>query len=343
MTELNADHVRLSKDERRLVILDQTLLPNSRVYIELETAEEMYEAIVSLRIRGAPALGIFAGFAMYVLARGYDKAGFMDKFRHDAAYLCSSRPTAVNLSRALKRMTDAAEKSGGDLAALRRECRAILEEDIAMCTAISRFGLSLLREGSTVLTHCNAGPIATSRYGTAIGPLIMAAERGMRVSAYCDETRPLLQGARLTAWELINAGVDVTLICDNMSASVMAQGKIDFCFVGCDRVAANGDTANKIGTSLVAIAAKYYGIPFYVLGPTSSVDLDCRSGSDIVIEQRDPTEISTLWYSHPMAPEGVRCCNPAFDVTDSSLITGIITEKGICRPPYTESLGSLFK
>lgn len=343
MTDRFVDHVRLSDDERRLVILDQTLLPNSREYIELETAEEMYEAIVSLRIRGAPALGIFAGFAMYVLSLGYDKACFMESFRRDAEYLCSSRPTAVNLSRALKRMTDAAEKSGGDTRALRRECQAILDEDIDMCTAISRFGLSLLKEGSTVLTHCNAGPIATSRYGTAIGPIIMAAERGMRVAAYCDETRPLLQGARLTAWELMTAGVDVTLICDNMSASVMSQGKIDICFVGCDRVAANGDTANKIGTSLLAIAAKHYGVPFYVLGPTSTIDLECRSGSDIVIEQRDGKEISTLWYSRPMAPEGVRCFNPAFDVTDSSLITGIITEKGICRPPYTESLGSLFK
>lgn len=194
MTKQFVDHVRLSDDERRLVILDQTLLPNSRTYIELDTAEEMYEAIKSLRVRGAPALGIFAGFAMYVLSLGYEKSVFMDRFRQDAEYLCSSRPTAVNLSRALKRMTAAAEKSGGDLTALRRECQAILDEDIAMCTAISRYGLSLLKDGSTVLTHCNAGPIATSRYGTAIGPVIMAAERGMHVGAYCDETRPLLQG-----------------------------------------------------------------------------------------------------------------------------------------------------
>ena len=211
-----------------------------------------------------------------------------------------------------------------------------------MCRAISGHGLSLLKDGDGVLTHCNAGPIATSRYGTGLGPLILGAERGMYLRAYSDETRPLLQGARLTSWELMRAGVDVTLICDNMASAVMKDGLVQFCFVGCDRVAANGDTANKIGTSGVAILAKHYGIPFYVLGPSSTIDLSAKTGEDIKIELRDPDEIRSLWYKEPMAPEGVKCYNPAFDVTDHSLISGIITEKGIIKPPYTENLASLF-
>jgi methylthioribose-1-phosphate isomerase len=229
------------------------------------------------------------------------------------------------------------------LEALRAEAQAILDEDIAMCKAISEHGLSLLKEGDCVLTHCNAGPIATSRYGTAIGPLILGAERGMKLKAFSDETRPLLQGARLTSWELDRAGVDVTLICDNMASMVMKNGWVQFCFVGCDRVAANGDAANKIGTSGVAILAKHYGVPFYVLGPTSTIDMACPTGDDIKIELRDPDEIKKLWYREPMAPETVKCFNPAFDVTDHSLIDGIITEKGICRAPYTESLAALFR
>ena len=336
------DHVRLSPDERALVILDQTQLPNRQIYLTLRTKEEMYKAIKELQIRGAPAIGIFAGFAMYVLALSYPKEGFLAHFRADAEYLNSSRPTAVNLSWALRRMTAAAERSGGDLTALRAECQAILEEDIAMCTAISEHGLSLLKEGDGVLTHCNAGPIATSKYGTAIGPILLAQERGIRLRAFCDETRPLLQGARLTSWELSRAGVATTLICDNMAATVMSQGKVQFCFVGCDRVAMNGDAANKIGTYGVAILAKHFGIPFYVLGPTSTIDRACPTGRDIPVELRDPEEIRSKWYREPMAPE-VNCFNPAFDVTDHNLIAGIITEKGICRPPYTESLKALFE
>ena len=338
----SVDHVRLSADERELIILDQTQLPNRQIYLSLRTREELFRAIKELQIRGAPAIGIFAGFAMFVLAQQYGKEEFLARFREDAEYLNSSRPTAVNLSWALRRMTAAAEKSGGDLAVLRAECQAILEEDIAMCTAISEHGLSLLKEGDGVLTHCNAGPIATSRYGTAIGPILLAAERGIRLRAFCDETRPLLQGARLTSWELSRAGVDTTLICDNMAATVMSQGKVQFCFVGCDRVAMNGDAANKIGTYGVAILAKHFGIPFYVLGPTSTIDRNCPTGKDIPVELRDPEEIRSKWYREPMAPEGVKCFNPAFDVTDHSLIAGIITEKGICRPPYTESLRALF-
>ena len=211
-----------------------------------------------------------------------------------------------------------------------------------MCRKISEYGLSLLHDGDGVLTHCNAGPLATSRYGTALGPILLAGERGIPLRVFADETRPLLQGARLTAWELHQAGVDVTLICDNMASMVMKNGWVQACFVGCDRVAANGDAANKIGTSGVAILAKHYGIPFYVLGPTSTIDLNCPDGDHIPIEQRDPEEIRSLWYREPMAPAGVKCFNPAFDVTHHSLISGIITEKGICRPPFPQSLAALF-
>ncbi len=345
------DHVRLNEDGSKLVILDQTQLPNRTEYLELASAEEMYEAIKKLRVRGAPCIGIFAGFAMYVLARRFDApdyAAFADKFRETAACLNSSRPTAVNLSWALGRMERVVTAHAGAAPAallplLLDEAQAILDEDVAMCKAISEHGLSLLKEGDCVLTHCNAGPIATSKYGTAIGPLILGAERGMKMKAFADETRPLLQGARLTSWELERAGVDVTLICDNMASMVMKNGWVQFCFVGCDRVAANGDTANKIGTSGVAILAKHYGIPFYVLGPTSTIDMDCPTGNDIRIELREPDEIKKLWYREPMAPENVKCFNPSFDVTDHSLISGIITEKGICRAPYTESLKKLFE
>ena len=346
----SVDHVRLSEGGDALIILDQRRLPLHREYLTLTTPEEMYEAIRSLAIRGAPAIGIFAGFAMSVLAQRMPKTRpeFDGAFHQAAAYLNSSRPTAVNLSWALGRMervltVDLKTPVAELLTLLRWEAQSILDEDIDMCRRISEHGLSLLRDGDGVLTHCNAGPIATSRYGTAIGPLILGAEQGRKLRAFADETRPLLQGARLTSWELQNAGVDVTLICDNMASIVMKQGWVQYCFVGCDRVAANGDTANKIGTSGVAILARHYGIPFYVLGPSSTVDLHCPTGADIRIEERDGEEIRSKWYAEPMAPAGVKCYNPAFDVTDHELISGIITEQGICRPPYTESLKKLFE
>ena len=344
------DHIRLSADERSVIILDQTLLPNEVKYITLETPEQMYEAVKALQVRGAPALGIFAGFALYALAnsRGGSASDIRKCVRASAEYLSSSRPTAVNLSWAAGRMAGVCEKNPDAaapelLSLLRRECQDILDGDIAMCTAISENGLALLHDGDGILTHCNAGPIATSRYGTAIGPMLLGRERGMNFHVFADETRPLLQGARLTSWELHNAGVDVTLICDNMASSLMKTGQVKFCFVGCDRVAANGDAANKIGTSGVAILARHYGIPFYVLGPSSTVDMSTLTGDDIKIELRDPEEIKTMWYKKPMAPAGVKCWNPSFDVTDHELISGIITEKGICRPPYTDSLAALFK
>ena len=351
MSEYLSDHVRLGDDRASAVILDQTLLPNRTEYLTLREPEEMFEAIRLLRIRGAPAIGICAGYCLAALAQQrveLEPGQFRAELHRLARYLSSARPTAVNLSWALNRLEQRARAmlwaDPSDIAAaLREEALSIHREDIAMCRAISEFGLTLLKDGDGVLTHCNAGPLATSRYGTALGPLLLGKERGMNFRVFVDETRPLLQGARLTAYELHRAGVDVTLICDNMASTVMKNGWVNACFVGCDRVAANGDTANKIGTSGVAILAKHYGIPFYVLGPTSTIDLNCPTGDDIQIELRDPEEIRSGFYAQPMAPAGVKCYNPAFDVTGCGLITGIITEKGICRPPYTQSLAALFR
>mgnify|MGYP000205594166 FL=1 len=347
----HAQNIRYDKAAEALYIIDQSLLPNEEREIRLQTPEEMVEAIRKLRVRGAPAIGICAAYCLYVLARSIqepDPTVFHTRLRAYAAQLSASRPTAVNLSWALGEMerTAAAHVNGPRpalLEALYEKAAAIHQDDIAKCLAISQHGLSLLKEGDGVLTHCNAGPLATSRYGTAQGPFLLAAERGMHIRVFADETRPLLQGARLTSYELHRAGVDVTLICDNMASMVMKNGWVQACFVGCDRVAANGDTANKIGTSGVAILSRHYGIPVYVLGPTSTVDLSCPDGDHIPIELRDPEEIKTLWYEKPMALPGVKCYNPSFDVTDHALISGIVTEKGICRPPYTESLAALFR
>ena len=349
--EVYAENVALSEYGKAVVILDQTQLPNRTEFLTLGTAKDLYDAIYKLQVRGAPAIGICAGYGMYVLANAYetdDYDTFLEQFRKDKAYLDSSRPTAVNLSWALNRMEkvvlDHADASVAEIKQLLHdEAVQIQAEDIEMCRAISEYGLTVLKDGDGVLTHCNAGPLATSRYGTALGPLLLGHERGMEFHVYADETRPLLQGARLTAYELNKAGIDVTLICDNMASLVMKNGWVQACFVGCDRIAANGDAANKIGTSGVAILAKYYGIPFYVLGPTSTIDMNCPTGDDIRIELRKEDEIRSGFYKEPMAPADVKCYNPAFDVTDHELIAGIITEKGICRPPYNESLGKLFR
>jgi len=347
----HVQNIRYDRKNEALYIIDQTLLPGEEKEIRLRTAEEMYDAIKTLKIRGAPAIGICAGYCMYALAlsiRTEDRQVFLKKFSEYGEYLNSSRPTAVNLSWAIRTMMRTAvehvhDTRGQLLDALYEQAVAIHRDDIEKCTRISELGLTLLREGDGVLTHCNAGPLATSRYGTGQGPLLLAAERGMRLRVFSDETRPLLQGARLTSYELQRAGADVTLICDNMASMVMKNGWVQCCMVGCDRVAANGDTANKIGTSGVAILAKHYGIPFYVLGPTSTIDMDCPDGDHIDIELRDPDEIKNLWYAKPMALPEVKCYNPAFDVTDHELIAGIVTEKGICRPPYSKSLAALFK
>ena len=346
----HAQNIRYDKQAEALYIIDQTLLPGEEREIRLTTLDEMVEAIRALRVRGAPAIGICAGYCMYLLARDAwteDRQAFLRKLTEDGEALNASRPTAVNLSWAIGEMMAVArarlqEPREALLDALYQKAVAIHEDDIAKCKAISEYGLSLLKEGDGVLTHCNAGPLATSRYGTAQGPFLLAAERGMHIRVFADETRPLLQGARLTSYELQRAGVDVTLICDNMASIVMKNGWVQACFVGCDRIAANGDTANKIGTSGVAILARHYGIPVYVLGPTSTIDMNCPDGDHIPIELRDPEEIKTLWYEKPMALPEVKCYNPSFDVTDHDLIAGIVTEKGICRAPYTESLAALF-
>jgi methylthioribose-1-phosphate isomerase len=350
-TVTHAENVKLSEDGASVVIIDQTQLPNRVEYLTLSRAEDCFDAIATLKVRGAPAIGIFAGYALYVLARQFQNLPyeeFAQKVHEVKEYLNSSRPTAVNLSWALNRMEgvvrDNAELPVPEIVErLHEECVKIHQEDINMCRKISEYGLSLLHDGDGILTHCNAGPLATSRYGTALGPILLGTERGMKFHVFADETRPLLQGARLTSFELQKAGVDVTLICDNMASIVMKNGWVNACFVGCDRIAANGDFANKIGTSGVAILAKYYGIPFYTLGPTSTIDLNCPTGDDIKIELRDPEEIKEKFYREPMALKEVKCYNPAFDVTDHTLVTGIVTEKGICRPPYTESLRKLFE
>lgn len=344
--DLKNSSSHLNDAETAVEIIDQTKLPNREVYMDLTKKEEMYDAIKTLAVRGAPAIGIFAGYSMYVLALGKkneDKETFINEMRTDGEYLISSRPTAVNLSWAVKRQLSLIEKNRDKSVAelvtlLHDESIAIHKEDIEMCYRIGEYGLTLVKPGDGILTHCNAGPLATSKYGTATAPVFLGKERGIDFHVFSDETRPLLQGARLTSYELQKAGIDVTLICDNMASIVMKQGKVQAVFVGCDRIAANGDFANKIGTSGVAILAKYYGIPFYTLGPRSTIDMNCPTGDDIVIEQRNPDEIKTMWYKEPMALNEVKCYNPSFDVTDHSLVTAIVTDKGIVRPPFDVNL-----
>ena len=272
---------------------------------------------------------------------------FYREFVRQKEYLDSSRPTAVNLSWALNRMQRVVEAHSGETVAqikeaLHRESVAIQEEDIWVCRMIGEHGLTLVKPGDGILTHCNAGQLATSKYGTATAPIYLGEERGYHFHVFADETRPLLQGARLTAFELQSSGVDVTLICDNMSATVMKNGWVNAVFVGCDRVAANGDAANKIGTSVVAAVAKYYGVPVYICAPTSTIDLNTPTGAEIKIEQRPAEEVTEMWYKERMAPEGIKVFNPAFAVTDHELIAGIVTEYGVARAPYTESLAAIF-
>jgi len=339
-------NVRLGDDGMSVVILDQTALPNETKYIKLNSAEALFEAIYALRVRGAPAIGIFAAYALYVLAlktKTDNYEVFCEEVFKYSAYLDSSRPTAVNLGAQLRRMEKLVKSQSGQqipqiLEVMREEADRIYNEDVNMCQAISEYGLSLIQDGYGIMTQCNAGPLATSKYGTALGPILMGHERGIRLSAYICETRPLLQGARLTAYELDRAGVDCTLICDNMASIVMSEGKINAVFAGCDRIAANGDTANKIGTSGLAILAKHYDIPFYVFGPSTTIDMGCASGANIEIELREPAEIKEMFFEKPMAPAGVKCYNPSFDVTHNSLISAIVTDKGICRAPYDEAL-----
>lgn len=342
--------VKLEDEENALVILDQTLLPSEKKFIKLKKIEEIWEAIHSLKVRGAPAIGISAAYAIYLWTKNSKVTTFDELYKYfekGKQYLASSRPTAVNLFWALNRMEKRfLKEKDQDIScikkALKDEADSIREEDEQVCRAIGEFALSLLKPNWGILTHCNAGTIATAKYGTALAPLYLGQQKGYNFKVYADETRPLLQGARLTAWELNEAGIDVTLICDNMASIVMKQGKVQAALVGCDRVAANGDTANKIGTSVVAVLAKYYNIPFYVCAPRSTIDLDCAHGDDIKIEIRNSEEVTNAWYLKPMAPKSVKVYNPAFDITDNDLITAIITEKGIIYPPYKEKLSKIF-
>ncbi len=374
MNEKLLDIPTVELDESKCVmrIIDQTLLPGETRVIELKTAQEIWDAIYLLKVRGAPAIGVAAGYGIYILAceiadeimteapadESSEQAAreFYARYKEKSDYLNSARPTAVNLSWALRRMDDVCRQvldevsgSGSDMAGmmaavtdrLRDEAKAIHAEDIQTCRKIGEYGLGLIKPGDGILTHCNAGQLATSKYGTATAPMYLAHEKGYGLHIYCDETRPLLQGARLTAHELAAAGMDVTLQCDNMAASLMKQGKIDAIFVGCDRMAANGDFANKIGTLGVAVIAARYNVPFYVCVPVSSIDMNTPDGSGIVIEQRPDTEVTEMWYEMRMAPEGIKVYNPAFDVTDHELVTAVITERGIARAPFDESLRNM--
>lgn len=350
--------VRLTPDKSAVDILDQTILPGTIKRTHLRTKEEMWDAIKKLKVRGAPAIGVAAAYSIAVLAsqieeKNYD--AFYKKFSEHKAYLASSRPTAVNLFWALNRM-DATVKANSNKSVdeikkiLFDEADRIREEDIQISRGIGEIGFNLLKQLKKdgkeigILTHCNAGTLATAKYGTATAPMYIALEKGWKgtdMHVYCDETRPLLQGARLTSFELYNSGITTTLQCDNMVSALMKAKKIDIVFVGCDRVAKNGDAANKIGTSGVAILAKHYGIPFYVCAPSSTIDTATPTGEQIPIEMRSHDEVTEMWYKERMAPEGVDVFNPAFDVTDNSLITGIITEKGLCHAPYDKAFEAL--
>jgi methylthioribose-1-phosphate isomerase len=327
-------------------LIDQTLLPTRLEYRDCHTVDEIWEAIRSLRVRGAPAIGVAAAMGVVLGMQQFKDrthGSYAQRLKEVAAYLRTSRPTAVNLFWALERMQRRIQGFMEEwpperlTAALLEEALAIEEEDRCMCRAIGAVGASLIRDGQGVLTHCNAGGLATADYGTALAVLFTAAEQGRQFHVFADETRPLLQGARLTAWELQARGIDVTLICDSMAAQVMREGRIQTVVVGADRIAANGDTANKIGTYGVALLARAHDIPFYVAAPSSTFDLSLPTGDAIPIEQRDPREI-THAFGTQTAPSGIKVYNPAFDVTPAHLITGIITENGLIQPVTVETI-----
>lgn len=346
---MNIQAVKLDDESNAVVVLDQTKLPTSRVFLTLTSIEQIWEAIRTLRVRGAPAIGIATAFGIYIAMKSYDTESrdlFYSEFKKHKEYLASSRPTAVNLFWALDAMErEVVEFSGDNIGELKTRLLHVAEriarEDAEICRKIGEHGLTLLKDGFGILTHCNAGALATARYGTALAPVYLGYEKGMKFHVYVDETRPLLQGARLTSYELTHSGIDMSLICDNMAATVMKSGKVDAVLVGCDRVAANGDTANKIGTLGVAILARHFKIPFYVCAPLSSIDMSTATGGDIIIEERPPEEITEMWYKERMAPAGISVYNPAFDVTDSKLITAFITERGIVYPSFKENLGKI--
>jgi len=337
-------------DDNALLMLDQRLLPEETVYLRLTTPQEVWEGIRELKVRGAPAIGISAayGVVLGIIDFDGDTKRLATEAVKQAEYLATSRPTAVNLFWALDRMKARANSLAAEgvsaseaIRVLLDEAKQIHAEDEETNRLIGEHALTLFKDGMGVLTHCNAGGLATSKYGTALAPFYLALEQGIQLKVFADETRPVLQGARLTAFELQQAGVDVTLICDNMAGHVMSKGWVHAVIVGTDRVAANGDVANKIGTYGVAVMAKAHNIPFYVACPLSTIDLSTPTGADIPIEERHPDEVSH-GFGKRTAPEGVAIYNPAFDITPHELVTAIITEKGIVRAPYTESLKNLF-
>ena len=342
----------VERSERGVRMIDQRELPRAEVWLELGSPEEVVEAIRSMVVRGAPAIGVAAAFGMALAATqaaGSRGVEFYGRLEQVARALERARPTAVNLRWAVERMRAelaAARASGADDAAvaarLERAARELHAADVAACIALGGHGAALVPEAATVLTHCNAGALATAGYGTALGVVRSAIEQGKRVRVLVDETRPFLQGARLTAWELMRDGIDTTLITDNSAGALMRAGEVDLVVVGADRVAANGDTANKIGTYTVAVLARENGVPFYVAAPISTIDLDCPDGASIPIEERDAREVTELWGVR-VAPAGVRVRNPAFDVTPARYVAAIVTERGIARPPYDASLRALFE
>ena len=343
----------LSWEDGVLTLLDQTLLPVEVINEKQESIEQVWDSIKKLKVRGAPAIGIAGAYG--VLYGVKDKTDlpvneFLQQLKSSAEYLDSSRPTAVNLSWALRRMVEKAElefknkpeSSSRDIfTTLEMEAIAIHEEDKQICRNIGLNGKGLIKDGMGVLTHCNAGSLATSELGTATAPMYLAFEDGVKFKVYADETRPLLQGARLTSWELQQSGLDVTLITDNMAAFIMSKGLIDLVIVGTDRVAANGDTANKIGTMGVAILAKHFDIPVYIACPSSTIDFETETGDAIEIEERDPEEV-LFFGKRRTGPEGMKVRNPAFDVTPNELITGFITDKGLVKAPFKENLRKAF-
>ena len=332
----------------RAKLVDQTLLPNEYKFMYCADIEAMWEAIKVLRVRGAPAIGVAAGFGTVLGIRGSSAStgeDFMQDLKTATDYLATSRPTAVNLFWALDRMTATAQANAGKSvdelkAVLLDEANAILEEDKAICRQIGQNGAALVRDGDTILTHCNAGGLATADYGTALAVMFAAHDQGKKIQVFADETRPLLQGARITAWELKHADIDVTLICDNMAGMVMKQGRVNCVVVGADRIAANGDAANKIGTYSVSVLAKEHGVPFYVAAPVSTFDMSLATGDEIPIEERDPKEV-THGFGRQTAPDGIKVYNPAFDVSPAANIAAIITEKGIIENPNTERVAQV--
>lgn len=335
----------------QIKIIDQTKLPLKLEYLYIKNLKTLWQAIKELKVRGAPALGAAAGLGVYLgikdsKAKSY--AGLMREIERIVKYLATSRPTAINLFWGLKRMSGVVLENKGKppefiKSRLFKEAQKIIEEDKIACRKIGLHGAKLFKAQDTVLTVCNAGILATIDYGTALGVIYRACETGKKIKVFACETRPLLQGARLTAWELKRKGVDITLICDNMAATLMKQGRVKKVIAGADRIAACGDAANKIGTFSLAVLSHIHRIPFYIAAPLSTFDLSIKSGKEIPIEQRPACEVTDLFFKRPVAPKGAKVFNPAFDVTPHQLITAIITDKGVIRPPYKTNIRKAFK